>query len=59
MPSYDDIRETMAELGKMYGKQGGDARAKNLTPEELSAIGRKGALAMWAKKRATAKKKKG
>jgi general stress protein YciG len=49
----------MSELGKMYGKQGGDARAKNLTPEELSAIGRKGALAMWAKKRAAEKKKKG
>ena len=56
MPSYDDIRATMSELGKKYGKLGGDARAKNLTQEELSAIGRKAANARWA---AEKKKKKG
>ena len=33
------------------GKRGGQARAKNLTPEQLSAIGRKGAAARWLKKR--------
>ena len=31
------------------GHKGGKARAANLTPEELSAIGRKGAAAKWAK----------
>jgi general stress protein YciG len=32
------------------GRKGGTARAKNLTPEQLSAIGRKGAQSRWAKK---------
>jgi hypothetical protein len=31
------------------GKKGGTARAKNLTKEELSKIGRKGARKRWAK----------
>jgi len=31
------------------GRKGGKARAESLTPEELSAIGRKGALARWKK----------
>ena len=29
------------------GKRGGLQRAKNLTPAQLSAIGRKGAAARW------------
>ena len=35
--------------GRAGGHKGGKARAANLTPEELSAIGRKGAAAKWAK----------
>lgn len=31
------------------GRRGGRARAKNLTPEELSAIGRHGARIRWKK----------
>ncbi len=32
-----------------YGAEGGKKRAKNLTKEELAEIGRKGAVARWAK----------
>jgi general stress protein YciG len=32
-------------LGKLGGPKGGRARAKNLTPEQLSAIARKGGIA--------------
>jgi hypothetical protein len=32
------------------GKRGGTARAKNLSKEELSAIGKKGAARRWNKK---------
>lgn len=31
------------------GKKGGEARAKNLTKEQLTEIGRKGAQTRWAK----------
>lgn len=38
-------------LGRLGGNaaagKGGKQRAKNLTPEQLSAIGRKGAAARW------------
>lgn len=34
--------------GHLNGKKGGVARAKKLTKEQLSEIGRKGAKAMWA-----------
>lgn len=37
-------------LGRKGGKKGGKARAANLTPEQLSEIGRKGAEARWEKK---------
>jgi hypothetical protein len=40
------------------GKLGGKARAHNLSTEELSAIGRKGAAARWPKKAAADKKTK-
>jgi general stress protein YciG len=43
---------TAAEMGR----KGGTARAKNLSKEELAAIGRKGAKNRWAKK---SKSKKG
>lgn len=32
------------------GKKGGEARAKNRTKAELTAIGKKGAAARWSKK---------
>ena len=35
------------------GARGGRARAKNLSPERLRAIGRKGAKARWAKRKET------
>jgi len=34
-------------LGRKGGKRGGKARAKNLTPAQLSEIGKKGAAARW------------
>ncbi len=36
---------------KEMAAKGGKARAKNLTKDELSKIGKKGAKAMWAKRR--------
>ena len=35
-------------LGRKGGKKGGKARAANLTPEQLSEIGRMGAAKRWA-----------
>jgi general stress protein YciG len=37
-------------LGRKGGKKGGKARAANLTPEQLSEIGRMGAAKRWAKR---------
>ena len=39
-------------LGRKGGKIGGRRRAENLTPEQLSEIGRKGAAAKWGKRKA-------
>lgn len=36
-------------LGRLGGLKGGKARAKNLTKEQLSEIGKKGAEARWKK----------
>jgi hypothetical protein len=36
-------------LGKLGGKKGGDARAKNLSPEQRQAIARHAAQARWNK----------
>lgn len=36
-------------LGRKGGKKGGKARAANLTLEQLSEIGRKGAATRWGK----------
>jgi hypothetical protein len=33
------------------GRRGGLARKRNLTPEQLSAIGKRAAAARWAKKK--------
>ena len=37
-------------MGRLGGKKGGAARARNLTPEQLAEIGRIGAAKRWAKK---------
>lgn len=37
----------LAEYGRRGGLKGGKARAANLTPKQLSAIGRMGAAARW------------
>lgn len=42
-------------LGRLGGLKGGKARAKNLTPEQLAEIGRKGAATRW-KDRPTAQR---
>lgn len=36
-------------LGRKGGKKGGKARAANLSAEQLTEIGRKGAAARWAR----------
>ncbi len=38
-------------LGRLGGLKGGKARAKSLTKEQLSEIGRKGAKARWKPKK--------
>ena len=38
-------------LGRKGGLKGGKARAANLTPEQLSEIGKTGAKARWNKKK--------
>ena len=38
-------------LGRLGARKGGLARAAKLTPEQLSELGRKAALARWAKER--------
>jgi hypothetical protein len=45
MASKQEIREYFAK----FGKQGGKARAKNMTPEERSEAARKAVAARWAK----------
>ena len=45
-------------LAKLGAHKGGLARAKNLSPEELSEIGRDAARKRWAAYRAAQKKKK-
>jgi general stress protein YciG len=39
-------------MGKLGGRKGGLARAKNLSHEEIQEIGRKGALKRWARQKA-------
>jgi general stress protein YciG len=44
-------RKRKSRAAQSLGSLGGKARAKNLTPERLSEIGRKAIAARWAKKR--------
>jgi hypothetical protein len=45
-----ELREAMTEISRKFGKQGGKAAAKNMTPEERTARAKKAAAAA-AKKR--------
>ena len=49
-----DVRAAMAEISRKFGRQGGRAAAKNMTPEERSARAKKAAAA--AAKKRTAKR---
>jgi len=46
---------TAAEMGR----RGGKARAKNMTPEQLSRAGRRAVMARWAKRPRYVKPRKG
>ncbi|MBZ5673742.1 MAG: hypothetical protein LAP61_05790 [Acidobacteriia bacterium] len=50
----EELRKYMRE----NGSKGGKARAENLDAAELTRIGRKGAQAMWKKRRAKPVKSK-
>jgi general stress protein YciG len=47
-------RELLKEAARVFGREGGKARAKQLSPERRSEIARKAVQARWDK----AKKKK-
>ena len=51
-----EILEHFRETGRVGGKIGGKKRAENLTKEQLSEIGKKGAAARWGKKAVKPKK---
>jgi len=50
-------RETLRVYLRRVARMGGKARAKTLTPERLSEIGKEGASVRWAKARARAEKR--
>jgi hypothetical protein len=56
-----ELKRTMAKTkdpaAVALGKKGGKARAKKLTPEELSEQGRKAVQTRWAKAKKAGKKK--
>ena len=54
--SMTEILELFRETGRQGGKIGGKKRAENLTKEQLSEIGKKGARARWGKKKAASAK---
>ena len=49
MPKRKVKNRHAVALGKLGGSKGGTARAANLTPKELSDIGKKAAAARWGK----------
>ena len=51
------VREAMREAGRIFGREGGKARAKKLSPEQRSEIARRAVQARWA--RAKERKKRG
>lgn len=50
-PSPPAMNPHAVALGKLGGAKGGAARAKKLTAEQRSEIGKKAAAARWAKKK--------
>lgn len=46
----NELREALRTLARELGRAGGTARAKNLSKEALSKIGKIGAAKRWAKK---------
>jgi hypothetical protein len=52
-PAVEPEREknpAAVALGRLGGLKGGKARARNLSPKQLSEIGKKAASARWSKK---------
>jgi len=47
-PTPEERHAAAVALGRLGGKKGGPARAKKLTPEQLSESGRKAAEKRWA-----------
>ena len=47
-----EVKAVMAAIGRKYGKQGGKAAARNMTPEERTARAKKAAAASAAKRTA-------
>ncbi len=47
----EEVRAYLAKIGAKGGKRGGPARAKKLSAEERSRIGREAAQARWHKKK--------
>ena len=45
-----EVLDFFRKQGAKGGKIGGAARARNLTPEQLAEIGRKGAAKRWGPK---------
>jgi len=39
-----DVRAAITEIARMFGRQGGKASARNMTPEERSARAKKASL---------------
>jgi len=44
-----DALKVMQEAGRIFGREGGKARAKKLSPEQRSDIARRAVQARWAK----------
>ena len=55
-PTKQELSKAGRVLAKKGASEGGLARARNLTKEELSEQGRKAVQARWAKARAAKKK---
>jgi hypothetical protein len=46
----NELREALRTVARELGRAGGTARARNLSKEALSKIGKAGAAKRWAKK---------
>jgi general stress protein YciG len=51
-------KKEISEYFAKFGRQGGEARAKNLTPERRKEIARQAAKASWVKRRKRKAKEK-